>query len=98
MGLRKLEEVLDVSLLRFGHALQLVGASFGPLFLIAGQGTRGFFNPPLDLVHRPRYLISVPTTAQDVRSFLGPLSESLRPPQFGSWLRLSPLRLSFCRP
>jgi hypothetical protein len=32
----KLEEVLDVPLFRFGYALQLVGASFGPLFLAAG--------------------------------------------------------------
>ena len=36
-GLRELEEVLDVPLLRFGHALQLVGTSLGPLFFIAGQ-------------------------------------------------------------
>jgi hypothetical protein len=70
-GLRELEEVFDVPLLRFGHALQLVGASFGSLSLITGQGTRGFFDPPLGLVHRPRNLVSVPTTAQGVRGLLG---------------------------
>lgn len=63
-GLRKLEEVLYVPFLRFGHALQLVGASFGPLFLFAGQGTGSFFDPPLGLVYRPRNLVSVPTPAQ----------------------------------
>jgi hypothetical protein len=61
-----------VPLLRLGHALQLVGASFGPLFLAAGQGTGGFFDPPLGLVYSPRNLISVPTTAQGARGLLGP--------------------------
>ena len=66
-GLGKLEEVLDVPLPRFGHALQLVGASFGPLFLVAGQGTGGFFDPPPGLVHRARKLVSAPTPAQGAR-------------------------------
>ena len=59
-------------LLRFGHALQLVGAPFGPLFLVAGQGTGGFFDPPPGLVHRARKLVSAPTPAQSARGLLGP--------------------------
>jgi hypothetical protein len=35
-GLRKFEKVLEMSLLVFGHALELVGAPFGPLFVVPG--------------------------------------------------------------
>jgi hypothetical protein len=35
-ALGELEKVLKVSLLVFGYAFELVGAPFGPLFLVAG--------------------------------------------------------------
>src|SRR5215203_88852 len=44
--------------------------SFSPLFLVTRQGTRGFFDSPLDFIDCPRNVISAPTTAQSARHFL----------------------------
>jgi hypothetical protein len=35
-GQRKFEKVLEIPPLVFGYALELVGAPFGPLFVVSG--------------------------------------------------------------
>lgn len=87
-----------MSLLRFGHALQLVGASFGPLFLVAGQGTGGFFDPPWSCPPCPQTCLGAyPCSGRSRPPWPDLPLQSLLLARSGPRLRLSALRSSLCR-